>query len=129
MEAVADGPYEELEQGIDKRFGVKVLQILDGFSHSDQPNRNFKGVRDSYDDAAARRSIKLGQGDSGHADRFVELSRLGDGILADRRIQHQQHFMGRALTLLRDDAFNLSQLFHQIGFGMQPPGRINEHHV
>ena len=87
-EAVEMDTYEQLEQGIDKRLGVKVLQILDRFSHSDQPNRNFKGIRDRDHDAAARRSVKLGEGNSRHADRFVELPRLGNGILTDRRIQH-----------------------------------------
>ena len=64
---------EESEQGVNKCLGVKVLQILRGFSHSDQPDWNFQGVANGHDDAAARSAIQFGEGDSGHADRLVEL--------------------------------------------------------
>ena len=80
-------------------------------------------------DAAFRGAIELGQHDPVHAGDVHELARLRHAVLADRRVEHQQHFVRRARHLARGDPFDLLQLVHQVDAGMEPPGGIDENRV
>jgi F420-0:gamma-glutamyl ligase len=50
-------------------------------------------------------------------------------ILARRRVEHEQHRMGRLRVYLFEDADDLLQLAHQIGLVVQPSGGIDEQNV
>ena len=59
----------------------------------------------------------------------MELTGLGERVLPDRGVQHEEHFVRGTRTFLSDDARDLAELVHEIRFRVQPAGRIDQHHV
>lgn len=84
------------EEGRDKSFGIEILEIFDSFPNTDQANRNVELFGNRDDNASARRAIKLRQDYARDPHGFVELAGLNQRVLPNRRIQNQQHFVGRA---------------------------------
>lgn len=117
------------KEGVHEGLGIEILQVFGGLPHADQPNGHMKGVGDSDHHTAASRPIQFRQSDAGDADCLMKLRRLRDGILPNGCVQHEEHFVRRARRLSRNDAFHLTQFIHQIRFGMESPGRIDEHHI
>ena len=83
-----------LKQGLDEFVGVEFFQIVDSFPHADVSDRNLELFRDPDDDPPFCRSIQFGEGDSGHADRFVKELGLGDGILTGGGIEDEKDLVG-----------------------------------
>src|SRR6266568_5788259 len=71
------------------------LEIIDPLADSDAMHRQPKSFRDRHQDAAARRAVELGHHEPGHAGGFREFLDLGQRILADGGVEHEQHRMRR----------------------------------
>src|SRR6266568_8800258 len=71
------------------------LEIIDPLADSDAMHRQPKSFRDRHQDAAARRAVELGHHEPGHAGGFREFIDLGQRILADGGVEHEQHRMRR----------------------------------
>ena len=52
-----------------------------------------------------------------------------DAVLADRRVEHEQHFLRRARHLARRDAANLLELVHQVDARVQAAGGVDEDRI
>jgi hypothetical protein len=50
------------KEGFYKPDGMEILDVLDLFSHAQEPHRNLQILLDVEDDAAFRGAIKLGEG-------------------------------------------------------------------
>src|SRR5438445_4118249 len=61
------------EQRFDEGVRIERPQVLDAFSDPDVAHRQLHLVADSDDDPALRRTVELGEHDSGDADARVEL--------------------------------------------------------
>ena len=66
---------------------------------------------------------------AGDTDRLMELTGLGQRVLPDRGVQHEEHFVRRTRTFLRDDSGDLAEFVHEIRFRVQPAGRIDQDHI
>ena len=52
-----------------------------------------------------------------------------DAVLADRRVEHEQHFLRRARHLARGDAPDLVELVHQVHARVQAAGGVDQHRI
>ncbi len=59
----------------------------------------------------------------------MELPRLRQSVLADRRVQDQPDVMRRARHRLAQRALDLAQLVHEIGLRVQAAGGVHQHHI
>ena len=57
---------------------------------------------------------------------FVEEFCLRDGILTSGGVEDKKNLVRGPRAFSPDNPFHLLQLFHEIDFGVEPPGRINE---
>ena len=55
--------------------------------------------------------------------------RLGQAVLAGRRVEHEQHLGLGVGQALGDGAPDLGQLLHQVALGVQPAGGVHDDHV
>ena len=99
------------------------------FANADRMNGQLEPLGDGDQDAAARRAVELGHDEAGDAGDLGEDFGLRHGILPGRRIEHQQHRMGRLLVLLLEDPDDLVKLGHEVRLVLQPPGRVDEENV
>ena len=58
-----------------------------------------------------------------------EMARLGEGVLAGGRVEHQQRLVRRLVHLLLGDAGELFQLLHQVVLGVQAAGGVDDQHI
>ena len=86
-------------------------------------------ARDREHDAALRGAVELGQHDARHAERFVEQARLLERILSLARVEHQQHFVRRALVDAAHHALHLLQFVHQVRLRVQATCGVGQQHV
>jgi hypothetical protein len=54
---------------------------------------------------------------------------LGDGVLPGGGVEHEEHLVGRAGDLLRGDVADLGELLHQVLFGLETAGRVDDEDV
>ena len=85
--------------------------------------------RQRGDDTALGGAVELGHDQAGEAERFVECLDLGQRVLADVGVEHQQDFMRRAGVGLLNHAFDLADLVHQVQLRRQAAGGIGQHDV
>ena len=86
-------------------------------------------MRDGDGHAALGGAIELGEDDAGHAGDVGELARLLHAVLADRRVEHEQHFVRRPFGRARRDAPDLVELVHQVDAVVQPARRVDQHRI
>src|SRR6184192_3628037 len=103
-----------LEQGVHECPRLEVLQILGRLADADEADGDLQLFRDRHHDTAAGGPVQLRQREAGHADRLVELSRLGERVLARGRVEHEQHLMRRSGQFTGEDPLHLSPLIHEI---------------
>ena len=61
--------------------------------------------------------------------RLAEHLDLGKGILAGRRVEDEEDIVRRFGVEAAEDAADLGQFVHQVGFVLQPPGGVDDQHV
>ena len=83
---------ERLHEGV----GVEGEEVAGLLADADEADRDLEGVLDGEDDPALGRRVELGQDDPGEPDRLVERLRLGEAVLAGRRVEHEQRLRARA---------------------------------
>src|SRR5580658_3316502 len=105
---------------------VEFAQILDALAQAHEADRDPELSRDSYDYSTLRRAVEFREDRSGQTGRLTENFCLAKRVLAGGRIEHEPDLMRRAGQLTRDDAAHLSELFHQIGLGLQASRGIDE---
>ena len=70
---------------------VEVLELLAGGREQD---RHAGDLAHRQRRAAAGVAVELGQHHAGEADALAERLGRGDGVLADHRVEHEDHFVG-----------------------------------
>ena len=60
---------------------------------------------------------------------LVNSRACASAVLADRRVEHEQHFLRRARHLARRDAPDLVELVHQVDARVQPAGGVDEDRI
>ena len=73
--------------------------------------------------AAAGVAVQLGQHHTGEADAVAERLGGGDGVLADHRVEHEQHLVGL------DGVPDRGGLAHHLLVDAQPAGGVDDDHV
>src|SRR4051794_1367264 len=121
-------PARSGEQGLDELLFVEVDEVGCGLTETDELHRDPELGLDGEHDAALRRTVELGEDDARDVDRLGELLCLHETVLSRRGVEHEQH-LGDLAGLAIGDTADLAQLFHQVGLGVQPPGRVGEHEV
>ena len=84
---------------------------------------------DGHQHAGFGRAVEFGDRERRHANGALELAHLGERVLADAGVQHQQHLVRRALVQPAHDPFDFLQLLHQPALGLKAPGGVRQHHV
>src|SRR5262249_8617901 len=79
------------QSGVEERghdlVGVEAPEILDALSDAHPRDRYLERVTDANHHAALRGPVQLSQDQTGDPDGFVELLRLGDGVLSDGSVE------------------------------------------
>src|SRR5207253_11289770 len=70
------------KQGFDELVRVELLQVAHFLADADVPHGDLQRVADADDDAAFGGAVELGEDESGHAKRVMDLAGLLDGVLA-----------------------------------------------
>ncbi len=117
------------EDCLHELLAVEGPQVVDAFAYPDEANRDIQFIGDPHDDAPFRRPVELGQDDTRHPDLFVEHLGLHDGVLSRCCVEDEKDFMGRAGQFASHDPLHLLQFFHEVGLGVEPTRRIDEHDV
>ena len=73
--------------------------------------------------AAAGVAVELGQHDAVEADALGERVRGVDRVLADHRVDHEQHLVGVHRVA------DVGGLLHQLGVDAEPAGGVDDDHV
>src|SRR4029077_1693927 len=113
------------EQRVYERVALKILQILDRLPDSDESHGQLEFLGNRNDNPSASGTVELRQDQTGDTDRLMKLTSLGQRVLPDRGVQHEEDFVRRTRTYLRDDSRDLSEFVNEMRFRVQSAGRIN----
>src|SRR6185503_18790658 len=108
-----------------KRIRAERLQVLRLFAYANKMDRYVIAFGDGDQHAALGRAVELGHYEAGHAGRVAEGFHLAERILADSRIENQDHVVWRGGVDLADGAHHLGELVHKLRLVLQAPGRVD----
>jgi hypothetical protein len=91
--------------------------------------RRRRPRRDRDDDSALRGAVELGDGKPGDADRLAELLGLPERVLAEARVEHQEHLVRGVGVDALHDPDDLAELVHEVRLGVQAAGGVGDQHV
>jgi len=74
-------------------------------------------------------AVEFGQQDSVDGHGLGEEAGLGDGVLSDGRVEHEERLLGRPGRSLAADAVDLLQLLHQVSLGLKAAGSVDQHEI
>jgi len=115
------------EQRIDERRGLEWGEIIRAFTKTDELDRNAQLLLHAEDDSALCGAVQFGQHRPGDVDDLGEHPRLRKPVLPDRGVEYQQHLVDRRAP--HHHPFDLAELVHQPGFGVQPAGGVDHDDV
>lgn len=118
-----------IKQGIDESPFIENLQFIDGFAHADIADWNFELIGDTDSDAPFSGAIQFGEGECGHFGSLGEMFGLFDGVLPGGSIEYKKNLMGSAVHSFGNGVFYFAEFLHQVYFGVQSPGGINDGHI
>src|ERR1700747_2271812 len=104
-------------------------KVVDTFAHADEMHRQAVFRRNGNQDAAARGAVELGHDKPGDAGDVAKDLDLGERILPDRCVEHQQNGMRHCGVDLLHHAHDLLQLVHQHRLVLRAAGGVDEQHV
>ncbi len=84
---------------------------------------------DGDENAAARRAVEFGHHQPGDARRLAEGVHLQHGVLADGRVEHQQHGVRRPWVGLLHDAHDFLEFGHEFGAVLQTAGGVHQQNI
>ena len=103
--------------------------MLDPLPYSNVFDRNFELVGNADGDAAFCGAVQFGERQAGQFGRFGEAAGLLDGVLTGGGVQHQQDVVRGAFHFFADGTLDFGQLVHQVDFGVEATGGVNDGHV
>ena len=118
-----------LKDGFDILARVEGQEILNLFADADELNRQAEFAGDGDDDATLGGAVELGENNAGRAGALGELARLLEAVLPGRGVNNQQHLMGRPRHFAAGDAAHLVELGHQVVFGVEPSGGVDDDEI
>ena len=123
---------EALVESADERrgelAGVEVAQVVDALAHADLHDGQPQLVAHGQRDAAFGRAIELRDDKGVQIQRAVELAGLLQAVLARGGVD-DEHRVHRQLRALAHHVHYFLQLAHEVGGGVQAPGRVDEHEL
>ena len=105
------------------------FEIVDAFADADEMHGQREFLCDRDQNAAARGAVELGHDEAGDAGDAAENLDLAERVLADRRVEHEQHGVRRFRLDLLHDADHFFEFAHQLGAVLQSPRRIHQQDV
>jgi len=105
------------------------VQGLDTLADPHEMHRQAVFLGDGNKNAAARRAVELGHGKTGHAGHVAEHLYLGERVLADGGIEHEQHRVRSGRIDLLHHAHHLFKLVHQHRLVLQPSCGIHQEEI
>ena len=107
-------------------LAVEQTEILRLFSQSNKVDRDPEFAVYRNDRAALGSAVEFGEDQPGEAETFVEGARLQNGVGANASVYHEPTVFGGLRVELLEDATDLGELIHQVAFGVQPSGGIED---
>src|SRR5262249_54959923 len=104
-------------------------EVVDTFAYPDEMYWQAVFRRNGNQDAAARGAVELGHDKTGDAGEVAKHLDLGQRILPDRGVEHQQNGMRRHGIDLLHHAHDLLEFVHQYRLVLQAAGGVDEQHV
>src|ERR1700730_14777193 len=114
--------------GTGKFARLESFEVARPFPDTDEMYRKLEFLGDRDEDAAARGSVELGHDKTGDAGDTAENLDLVDRVLADRRVEDENHGVRRGGIDLFHDAYDFFKFGHELGPVLQPPGGVHQHH-
>src|SRR6187399_1783242 len=74
-------------------LGAERLELVGGFAHAGENDRRARDFLHAERGAAARVAVELGENDAADAEALVEALGRFDGVLADHRVDDEQHVL------------------------------------
>ena len=96
-------------------------QVFELFADADELDRHADHTVNRQCGAATGIAVHLGQDHARDPDRIVESLRDADGFLSRHAVRHEQDLVGA------DRFLQPGELIHQLGVGLQPPRRVQQH--
>ena len=99
------------------------------FADADEADRQAEFAGDGDDDAALGGAVELGEDDAGDAGGLGEQTRLLQAVLAGGGVDDKQGLVRGAGDEARGGAAHLVELFHEVSFGVEAAGGVDEEDV
>ena len=103
--------------------GVEDVEVLELLAGGREQDRHAGDLAHRQRRATAGVTVELGQHDAGEADALAERLGGGDGVLADHRVEHEDHFVGV------DGVADRRGLAHQLLVDAEPAGGVDDDDV
>src|SRR4030067_161162 len=88
--------------------GIERPQVVDRFSHADEPDGDVGFLRDREDHPSLGGPVQLGENDARYAGELPEGLCLSDRVPAVGRVENEEHLLRSALDFPPDDAHDLA---------------------
>ena len=111
------------------RARIEGTKVVGALTHADRVDGKAEALGSRDEDAAARRSVELGHDQAGDIGGLTEGFDLGEGVLAGRCVEDQKHVVRGVGIEAAENAADLGQLLHQVGFVLHPAGGVDDQDV
>ncbi|MFM1942854.1 MAG: hypothetical protein RI897_1836 [Verrucomicrobiota bacterium] len=117
------------EEGLGEGLGVEGLEVIRLFAEADEFYGYAEFLLDSDDGAAFAGAVEFRDDEAGEGDGLMEFAGLGEGVEAGGSIEHEQSFVGCAGGLFSEDAMEFLEFLHEVLFGVEAAGGIDDEGV
>ena len=110
----------EVEDAARHAVGVERLEVVEPLARRGEHDRPPGDRCDRERRATAGVAVELGEHDAGEVDALLEGARGGDRVLADHRVDDEQHLVGV------DGLADVGGLLHQLGVDAEAAGGVDD---
>ena len=103
--------------------GVERLEVVEALTRGGEHDRAPGDGGHRERGTTARVAVELGEHDAGEVDALLEGLGRGDGVLADHRVDDEQHLVGV------DGLADVGGLLHELGVDAEAAGGVDDDDV